>query len=153
MYKIKVGETIRDVCLNACGSINAWNDILELNGYTDWVPELKAGQELEVPAIIDANIQRIQQTHLANNATDSNVLSSSIVNIEYILNNAILYDYTPNNIVKSFINYYVVRGGETIKDVVINATGTIDNWDVILTANDFTDWVPSLIVGQKIIIP
>jgi len=153
MYNVKVGESIRDVCLNACGSINAWNDILELNGYIDWVPELKAGQELVVPAIIDANIQRIQQTHLANNATDSNVLSSSIVNIEYILNNAVLYDYTPNNTVKSFINYYVVRGGETIKDVVINATGTIDNWDAILTANDFTDWVPSLRVGQKVIIP
>lgn len=58
---------------------------------------------------------------------------------------------------------YIVGVGETIRDVVINATGaitiqdsngnTIDNWNLILDANDFTDWTPILIPGQSVIIP
>lgn len=51
------------------------------------------------------------------------------------------------------INYYTVRTGETIRDVCLNATGTIDNWEAILTANNFSEWVPTLTSGQKIIIP
>ena len=49
---------------------------------------------------------------------------------------------------------YIVKVGETIRDVVINATGDLtDNWDKILTANGFTDWTPVLTPGQSIIIP
>jgi hypothetical protein len=58
---------------------------------------------------------------------------------------------------------YTVRVGETIRDVIINATGSIiatdpsgnivDNWDLILDANGFTDWTPDLIPGQQIVIP
>lgn len=58
---------------------------------------------------------------------------------------------------------YTVRVGETIRDVVINSTGSIiainpngnvvDNWDLILDANGFTDWTPDLMPGQSIIIP
>lgn len=51
------------------------------------------------------------------------------------------------------MNNYIVKEGETITDVVLNTTGSIDNWNAILEANSFTDWVPSLIAGQSIIIP
>jgi phage tail protein X len=48
---------------------------------------------------------------------------------------------------------YTVKPGETITDVVINSTGNIDNWDAILTANNFADWTPQLAAGQIIQIP
>lgn len=48
---------------------------------------------------------------------------------------------------------YTVKPGETITDVVINSTGNIDNWDAILTANEFEDWTPELAAGQVIQIP
>jgi len=48
---------------------------------------------------------------------------------------------------------YTVRPGDTITDVVLNATGTLVNWDAILEANGFTDWTPQLSAGQLIIIP
>jgi hypothetical protein len=50
-------------------------------------------------------------------------------------------------------NTYTVRTGETIGDVCLNATGTLSNWESILNANNFLDWVPDLYPGQKIIIP
>jgi phage tail protein X len=48
---------------------------------------------------------------------------------------------------------YTVKDGETITDVCLNATGSILYWPDILEANNFTDWTPVLISGQKIIIP
>lgn len=48
---------------------------------------------------------------------------------------------------------YIVKVGESIRDVVANSTGNMANWDIILQANDFTDWTPDLLAGQQIIIP
>lgn len=48
---------------------------------------------------------------------------------------------------------YIVKQGETIGDVVINATGSFNNLDVILTANGFDRWAPQLSAGQSVIIP
>jgi hypothetical protein len=53
---------------------------------------------------------------------------------------------------------YIVKQGESINDVVINATGTlgspdINNLDLVLEANGFTDWTPVLIAGSAVIIP
>ena len=48
---------------------------------------------------------------------------------------------------------YIVRNGETFSDVCLNATGDINQWEVILKANNFTDWVPDLYPGQSIYIP
>lgn len=48
---------------------------------------------------------------------------------------------------------YIVKVGETIGDIVLNSTGSLNNWDVILTANGFTTWTPELIAGQSILIP
>lgn len=48
---------------------------------------------------------------------------------------------------------YIVKTGETIGDVVLNATGSFSNWDSILTANGFTSWTPALLAGQEILIP
>lgn len=48
---------------------------------------------------------------------------------------------------------YPVQPGQTIRDVVLNATGNIANLDDILTANNFDDWNPTLTAGQVITIP
>lgn len=55
---------------------------------------------------------------------------------------------------------YTVRVGETMRDVVLNSTGslanntdTLENWDLICQANGFTDWTPLLTAGQVLIIP
>jgi hypothetical protein len=54
---------------------------------------------------------------------------------------------------------YIVNIGETMTDILLNATGTIgnvsniNNWQLILDANNFDTWTPSLTAGQIIIIP
>lgn len=57
-------------------------------------------------------------------------------------------------------SFYTVRVGETIRDVVINATGRLVdgngnpvNWDAIALANSFDTWTPVLTAGQQILIP
>lgn len=48
---------------------------------------------------------------------------------------------------------YKVKPGESINDVVLNATGTLVNLDAVLTANNFDSWTPVLYAGQLIVIP
>ena len=48
---------------------------------------------------------------------------------------------------------YIARDGETITDVILNATGSLFNWDAILNANNLTDWTPDVISEQAFIIP
>lgn len=47
---------------------------------------------------------------------------------------------------------YIVKTGESIWDVVINATGTLANLDQVLEDNGFLDWTPDLLPGQAIVI-
>ena len=149
MYKVSHGETISDVAINACGSVSAISDILDLNGFTDWSPVLLVGQQLLTPAIVNASIQKIMQHYPANNG---NVLLN-ISDIESILESAIISDFTPYSTPSTFINYYTVRYGENLSDVCLNATGDLTNLPNILDANGFTDWNTPLNVGQQIIIP
>lgn len=48
---------------------------------------------------------------------------------------------------------YIVKPGETIGDVVLNSTGSFNNWDVVLSANNFDTWTPNLFAGQQVLIP
>jgi len=48
---------------------------------------------------------------------------------------------------------YLVKQGETIGDICLNATGSINNWEAIVKANNFTDWNPVLQVGQSVYVP
>lgn len=50
-------------------------------------------------------------------------------------------------------SFYTVRVNETIRDAVINGSGSIINWDTIAKANGFTDWTPALVAGQLVFIP
>jgi phage tail protein X len=68
-YTVKTGETITDVCLNATGTLANWEDILNANGFTDWVPELSPGQQIIIPdgAEIQNNVLQITEKYPANN--------------------------------------------------------------------------------------
>lgn len=54
---------------------------------------------------------------------------------------------------------YIVKEEESILDVVENSTGArigpngVDNWEIIVTANNFDTWTPDLVAGQVITIP
>lgn len=50
---------------------------------------------------------------------------------------------------------YIVRFGESIGDCSLNATGSnlVSNLNLILDANGFDSWSPTLTPGQSIIIP
>jgi hypothetical protein len=152
-YLVKQGELISDVAINACGSVAALEDILNLNEFSEWTPELLPGQILEVPAVIDSDIQKYMALYPANNAVDIPDLSTKLSTFTGILDSAVIYDFTPGEITQEFINYYTVRENESITDVCLNSTGAIDNWEAILTANEFDEWVPTLSAGQKVIIP
>lgn len=47
---------------------------------------------------------------------------------------------------------YIVKPGESLWDVVINATGTLANLNQVLDDNGFDDWTPDLVPGAQIII-
>ena len=48
---------------------------------------------------------------------------------------------------------YIVKNGESINDVCLNSTGTLENLELVLRTNGFNEWVPDLHAGQIIIIP
>jgi hypothetical protein len=52
----------------------------------------------------------------------------------------------------SVISNHIVLPGEQIADIVLNETGSPNNWDAFLTANDFTTWTPTLTPGQSLIV-
>lgn len=51
------------------------------------------------------------------------------------------------------MSMYTVKVGESIGDVVENATGSLANWNAVLSANAFEDWTPDLVPGQQVVIP
>jgi hypothetical protein len=148
-YIVKYGETIGDVCLNACGSILAWPQILDLNNFTDWNPVLTVGSVLQVPEIIEPFYVKELSNYPASNNVNITDLNSKIATFKALLVYTTTNVYTkptnPVNVVK-----YTVKQGETISDVVLNATGSILNWSKILDANNFTEWVPTLTKGQQL---
>src|ERR1017187_5263167 len=154
MYTVKNNESIVDVCLNSTGDLSSWETILNLNGFTDWNPDLYNGQVLQVPIVINPiNYQQLQLYPVNNfeNFDTTQFNPNTNGSLVYILNHVIVK--TQNIVpISTKKQIYIVSTGETIVDVVLNATGSLDNWETILNVNNFTDWNPDLYVGQEIII-
>ena len=91
-YKVKVGETITDVVINSTGSLANWDMILELNGFTDWTPELQPGQTVIIPdnLRIDANTKRQLTMYPACNASVNDVYNKIDAIFSKIFDNWIL---------------------------------------------------------------
>lgn len=151
IYTVKNNESIIDVALNTTGSLTAWETISTLNGFSEWVPCLYNGQVIEVPEIINNSTQAQLDLYPINNYTSGIDLSSLIAEIENTLDSVVV-EVFPEITQSDKQLLYVVKDGETISDVVMNTTGTIDNWETILTVNGFGEWVPQLTAGQQILI-
>lgn len=154
MYTINQSETISDAVLNSTGVIGNWDSILTANNFDNWCPDLYAGLTLQIPDTAETNTQNLSllQTYTANN------LSVSDVYVQIAAIFAILETATPipsSNVLPTvdLRTFYTVRLNETIGDAVMNSTGSIDNWGLILTDNNFSEWIPTLTAGQKILIP
>lgn len=91
-YTVRVGETITDVVLNSTGSIANWDLILQANNFTDWVPDLEAGQVIIIPDTVtkDLNALRTLQQYPANNRSVADVYTFIEVIADIITNNWIL---------------------------------------------------------------
>jgi hypothetical protein len=48
---------------------------------------------------------------------------------------------------------YKTKVGESIFDVCLNSTGTLQNINTILDYNEFDNWNPEITAGQTILIP
>ena len=151
-YTVKNGETITDVCFNAAGSILAWEAILSANNFTDWTPDLQVGQMLQIPQVVDSFALSVLQQSPVNNTLEIGGFDD-LVNEFISLFPSIVSKFDLPEAQSQQINLYTVKQGETITDVVFNATGNLLNWSLILDANGFTDWTPELYAGQQIIIP
>lgn len=78
-YTVRDGETLFDVCYNACGALTALSEIMTLNGFTTFAPTLVAGQVLEVPGTYNNDVVLIANKRPFNSqALQSDVVDSMI---------------------------------------------------------------------------
>lgn len=154
-YIAKEGETILDVVLNATGSVQNWDAVLNANNLTEWTPVISAGQSLVIPE--DAFKDLIPLASLQAYPVCNHSVNDVYAKISAIF--AIMDDAKPvdvpvfSDIVVDDSEEYQANGGESIFDIVINATGTLANLDLVLQANGFTTWTPGLNGGELIKIP
>lgn len=142
IYKVKNNESISDVCLNSTGSLTSWETIV--SGFDTWTPELYNGQLLEVPNVIN-NISKEQlDIYPLSNFSVFN-LNSLISDFVSTFESVVITEFNIP-VVKESSPYYLVKEGDTITDVVLNATGDLINWQLYTTDT----WVPKLNPGQKI---
>jgi hypothetical protein len=150
LYKVKEGESITDIALNACGSIVATNDILTFNSLTDWSYSFNSGQEIEVPEIIEPAFYKDLQNYPASNKSDEPTISTQLLSIVSTLESILVLNTFSNTEKITTKQQYTVKEGETINDVVLNSTGSISNLDSFLIENDFNDWNPIILAGEKL---
>lgn len=139
-YIVKDGQGILDVVLGGAGDISEWGNIIEANSFDTWTPDLKAGQVIIIPNKIRPGIS------LGNGLIPYNLIDS----LETTLDAVVPVEFPPPAEVEQVFEYYKVRDGETITDVILNSTGDFANWNDILNLNEFEEWVPELTSGQKI---
>lgn len=154
-YISKDGETVTDIILNSTGNLFNWDLILNANNLTDWTPEINSGQVFIIPS--DAKIDLDVLADLVAHSLCNRSVNDLQAKIDAIF--AIMATAAPvtvpvfAEIIADSSKDYTVKAGESIFDAVINATGTLANLDLVLNANGFTEWVPTLIAGQVLKIP
>lgn len=97
-YIVRVGETVRDIIINAAGSFGSgstnfnWDAIATANNWPDWTPPLAPGQSIVIPDItfIDANTLRNRTTYPANNGSQVNYFALITAVWNLLINNWIL---------------------------------------------------------------
>jgi hypothetical protein len=153
-YKVQFGDTIGDAVLNSTGVITNWELFLQENGFDSWTPDLIPGDSVIIPESSQTDLQAISALSLYRACNSSSKIIYGL--IEEIFDK--LLSTPPQPVPQIPVNipdtnkYYRVRYGETITDIVLNATGNISNWEDILFENEF-DWIPDLVAGSLIAIP
>jgi phage tail protein X len=74
IYTVQQGESLWDVCFNSTGTLANLDIILTANSFTDWTPDLQAGQQILIPdsVTIDANaLRQLQQYPVCNNSVSN----------------------------------------------------------------------------------
>lgn len=149
MSTIYKNQIITDLCCNLNGDISGWESNLILNNCTDWNPDLSTIENIQVIGIQNFSIYEQLKGRNINNSgeplSDENILTEYLNTVEPT-NQQIPKPNTP-----IFIGY-IVKNGEEIRDILINATGSEINWEQVLNDNDFNDWNPVVIKQQQISI-
>jgi hypothetical protein len=141
-YIVKDNVNIVDVIISQAGDISEWDNILKANNFTSWTPELKIGDIVQIPNVIKQEVN-ISNYHYG--------IETLLTDIESTLDAVVVGEF-PEIIVLDYKVYYVVKEGETIRDVVLNQTGDLLNWDKVLDINNFTNWCPEIKAGDLILI-
>ena len=149
-YTVRNGESISDVVLNETGDLSAWGTFLDLNNFTDWTPRLQPGLVLQTISVLNNPISDYLQSYPLSNYSVDNI--DDLLNSIKATLDAVIIKSFPLPIISTQQQYYIVKQGETITDVVFNSTGSLDNWQTILDLNGFSDWTPVLYTGQKVLI-
>jgi len=154
-YTVRYGETIGDAVINSTGIIGNWAAILQANSYDTWTPELTPGDVLLIPDDLPVNNDAMAQ--LVKYPSNNQSVSDVYAKITVIFTTLAAAEPATAPVIPAPVKdtniYYKVRYGETIGDVVLNATGNMANWSDILDANGYNDWTPQLAAGQIMIIP
>lgn len=153
-YDVRQGESVGDFVLNSCGTISAWESCITENLFSSWTPNLYSGQVLLIPDNAPNNPGNIADlaSYPANNfsvpdiAEQINAIFALMENLVPIPSEGILPTIDTNV-------YYITRVHETVGDAVLNGSGSIENWSLILDANQFDTWTPVFYVGEKVAIP
>lgn len=153
-YLVRQGEGISDCVLNSLGDISAWGAFLDSNFFDNWTPSLFNGQSLQIPDSSNNNVGNIEALaeYPANNFSVPDIYNQ----IDALFASLVGLTPIPSENVLPVLNdqtFYIVRVNESIGDVVMNSSGSIENWDLIVQNAFFSEWVPSLFAGQQIPIP
>lgn len=152
--QVEYGQTITDVVLNATGLIDNWGQVLDANNFDTWTPDFEVGQTVEIPDGIANDLEAVRALSvypLSNSSSETlygiiGQIFKKLLGLTPVQAPKILPQVQDTN------TYYTVKYGETIGDVLMNATGSIDNWQLVLDANGL-DWAGLLVAGQVIAIP
>lgn len=149
MSTIYKNQIITDLCCNLNGDISGWESNLILNNCTDWNPDLSNIENLQVIGI--QNFSNYNQLKGRNINNSGEQISQENTLIEYLNTITPTYQPIPEPNTPIFIGY-IVKNGEEIRDILINATGSEINWEKVLNDNDFEEWNPIVIKQQQILI-
>jgi DNA polymerase III alpha subunit (gram-positive type) len=149
MSTIYKNQIITDLCCNLNGDISGWESNLILNNCTDWNPDLSTIENIQVIGIQNFSIYEQLKGRNINNSGEP--LSDENILTEYLNTVEPTHQQIPKPNTPIFIGY-IVKNGEEIRDILINATGSEINWEQVLNDNDFNDWNPVVIKQQQISI-
>ena len=87
-YIVRVGETIIDAILNSTGSLLNWADVLKVNVFDSWSPEVRVNQVIVIPDdyIEQTNNLSLLEQYPANNKPSAPDIDTQISDFLDLIN-------------------------------------------------------------------